>query len=469
VIALSALSAILSGWVSFSTGPLPAQAERPAAASPKPVDDLSDLEARFKAVADRVSPAVVAISASTVPDNSPAASRCAELSADKLQAFLSKTTRMVGTGFVIDSDGYILTNDHVIDDAEQLWITTDDRKVYPAIVVGSDPRGDLAVLKIPGHNLPTVHLGDGAAVHRGQWSIAVGNPYGLSSEGGMCLSVGVISAVNRSLPRLSDSENRLYCDLLQTTAQINPGNSGGPLFDLQGDVIGINTAVIMPQKQVNGIGFAKPITLALQDEVAQLKQGHEIVYAYLGVIVSNPSDQDRELANLKTPIGVHVDSIQTDSPASGGKIEQDDLLTAIDHQSIPNSDAFVALISSAQVARPITVELRRGGKPVSVELRLARRTPVVPAVTRETQRLRWAGMLLGPSITDGRFDGVTVLDVDASSPFLKRGLHEGAVIRTVSNKPIHAMIDLQNIINDTPIDHCDLQLNSASDATASIR
>jgi S1-C subfamily serine protease len=467
VIIVCALLTLWSGW--FTAGPRVVDAEGPAASASSTPDDLSDLESRFKSVADRVSPAVVAISASTVADNSPAASRSAELSADKLQAFLSKTTRMVGTGFIIDSEGYILTNDHVIDDAQQLWITTDDRRVYPAIVVGSDPRGDLAVLKIPGHKLPTVHMGDGSAVHRGQWSIAIGNPYGLSGDGEMCLSVGVISAVNRSLPRLSDSENRLYTDLIQTTAQINPGNSGGPLFDLHGDVIGINTAVIMPQKQVNGIGFAKPIDRPLLDKVAQLKQGNEIVYGYLGVIVSNPSDRDRELAGLKNPIGVHVDSIQADSPASGGKIQQDDILTALDHQSITDSDSFVALIGTACVEKPVTIELLRAGKPRTVELQLMRRPPVVPAITRETQRLRWAGMLVGPSFTDGRFDGVAVLDIDPASPFIQRGLHEGAIIQGVANKPLHTLIDLQNIINDTPIDRCDLRLESSAQATADVR
>ena len=292
-----ALIAILFGWCNLV--PPVARAGNPTA--PANLDDLGDLETRFKSVADKVSPAVVAISASSKADDSPAACRVEEMSSDKLQAFLSKTTRMVGTGFIIDSDGFVLTNDHVIDDAEQLWITTDNRKVYPAFVVGSDPRSDLAVLKIPGKNLPTVHLGDGSAVCRGQWSIAIGNPYGLSGDGGMCLSVGVVSAVNRSLPKLSDSENRLYADLIQTTAQINPGNSGGPLFDLHGDVIGINTAVIMPQKSTNGIGFAMPINARLMDVVNHLKRGREVVYGYLGVVVSNPSDHDRELAGVTQP------------------------------------------------------------------------------------------------------------------------------------------------------------------------
>ncbi len=381
------------------------------------------------------------------------------MSSEKLQAFLSKTTRIVGTGFIIDPDGYILTNDHVIDDAVQLWITTDDRRVYPAIVVGSDPRGDLAVLKIPGHRLPIVHLGDGAAVRRGQWSIAIGNPYGLSGNGGMCFSVGVISAVNRSLPKLSDSENRLYANLLQTTAQINPGNSGGPLFDLHGDVIGINTAVIMPQKSTNGIGFAMPIDANLLDEVNRLKQGKEIVYAYLGVVVSNPSDHDRESAGLKKPIGVHVDSIQHDSPAMG-EITDDDIITAIDHRPVTDSDSFVRGIGAAPVSQPVTVEIMRAGKPLSVCVKLRKRDMVVAAVTRDTQRLQWAGMLVGPFMVNGKLSGVAVLDMDPESPFLKRGIHEGTVIRSVAGHVVNDFSQLQNIINDTPIDKCDLELGS---------
>src|SRR5439155_11789612 len=181
--------------------------------------------------------------------------RSEEMNPEKLQSILDQTTRTVGTGFIFDSDGYILTNEHVVGEAEQLWVTTDDHKVYPAIIVGSDPRADLAVLKIPASHLPVVKWGDGTMLHRGQWTIAIGNPYGLATEGEMCMSVGVVSATSRSLPKLASKENRLYSDLIQTTAQINPGNSGGPLFDLGGNVIGINTAVILPQKQTNGIGF----------------------------------------------------------------------------------------------------------------------------------------------------------------------------------------------------------------------
>src|SRR5204863_10096373 len=210
----------------------------------------------------------------------------ASLNPHKLDSMLSKTTRTVGTGFFIGADGFVLTNEHVICEAEQLWVTTDDRHVYPAIVIGSDPRADLAVSKIPASNMPVAHFAKPGVLHRGTWTIAVGNPYGMAAEGEMAMSVGVVSATERSLPKLSNKEGRLYSNLIQTTAEINPGNSGGPLFNLAGEVIGINTAVILPQKQTNGIGFAIPVTDQMLAEVQELKQGREIVYGYLGVTVA---------------------------------------------------------------------------------------------------------------------------------------------------------------------------------------
>ena len=429
-----------------------ARAETTAVAADR--DDLAQLQDRFQSIAAKVSPAVVAISASVTADASPAAMRSEELNGEKLQAFLAKSTRMVGTGFLITADGYILTNDHVIDDAEQLWITTDDKRVFPAIVVGSDPRADLAVLKIPARDLAAVHLGDGAHVKRGQWSIAIGNPFGRSADGQMCISVGVVSAVNRSLPKLSDKENRLYQNLIQTTAQINPGNSGGPLFDLNGDVIGVSTAVIMPQKNANGIGFAMPIDDHLLALVQDLKQGKEIVYGYLGLIVTTPTERDRHGAGIADSIGARVDSVQSDSPAAGGQVKENDILTAIDGKPIADSDAFVQMIGCAPVTRPVQIALVRDGKPMQIAMTLRRRQMPVAAVTHDRQRLRWGGMILGVRGTGG--DGLMVFGIDSNSPFAKLGVHEGTIITTVAGKTVSGVIDLQSIINDTPIEQCDL-------------
>ena len=301
--------------------------------------ELAGLERKFEAVSHKVASCVVSISAACSTIDSADTLRTESLNHERLEGMLERTTRMVGTGFIIDPDGYILTNEHVVGEGESVWITTDDRKVYPAIVVGSDPRSDLAVLKVPVSKLPAVRFAAYNSAKRGQWAIAMGNPYGLATEGEQCMSVGIISAVERSLPKLSKKENRLYSNLIQTTAQINPGNSGGPLFNLNGEVIGINTAVILPEKRTNGIGFAMPITADLMRRVHDLKEGNEIVYGYMGVMVSTPTAMDRQAAGLKEAVGVHVDGVEPDSPASeANKIKANDVIVEINGEMVRDSD-----------------------------------------------------------------------------------------------------------------------------------
>src|SRR4051812_22722062 len=291
--------------------------------------DIAGLQDRFAAVAQRIAPSVVAISATDATFNADAALRADDLNPNRLAALLSGSDRTVGTGFIVDADGYILTNDHVVAHSEQLWVTTDDRKVYPAMIIGSDPRADLAVLKIPARNMPAVKWADATKVRRGQWTIAIGNPYGLSAEGEMCMSVGVVSATGRSLPKLSGKEDRLYSDLIQTTAQINPGNSGGPLFDINGDVIGVNCAVILPQKQTNGIGFALPVGTRLKEIIRNLKDGREVAYGYLGVRVSTPTTRDCRDAGIATDCGAKIDFVDADSPAQDAKLKTGDIIVRL--------------------------------------------------------------------------------------------------------------------------------------------
>jgi serine protease Do len=278
-------------------------AASPAAQAPaarvEPADtiDLAGLQDRFQAVVQRVAPAIVSISSVEDGPDEVDGLNADGINPDRLARLLDVSDRTVGTGAVIDPDGYIVTNDHVVAHAKQLWVTTNDRKVLPALVVGSDPRSDLAVLKVPARDLPVVRFAKGE-VRRGQWTIAVGNPYGLAADGNFCVCVGVVSATGKSLPKLSGKEDRLYSNLIQTTAQINPGNSGGPLFDLNGEVIGVNTAVILPQKQTNGIGFAIPTGARFREVIEQLKDGREVVYGYLGIKSSTPTARERRDVGL---------------------------------------------------------------------------------------------------------------------------------------------------------------------------
>ena len=443
-----------------------------AARGADPADAISDaaaLERQFRGVAEHAAPTVVAISASLEPNDDPASRRTATLNTDKLQRFLARTTRVVGTGFILSADGYILTNDHVVNEAAQLWVTTDDRRVFPAVVVGTDPRSDLAVLKIPGHGLPAARLGDGANARRGQWAMAIGNPFGLAGDGNMSVSVGIVSAVHRSLPKLTERENRLYCDLLQTTAQINPGNSGGPLFDLRGDVIGVNTAVVLPQHTegggtTNGIGFALPVDDRLRATVAHLMRGDDLPCGYLGVIVSDPTDDDRR--GLPAGVaGVCVDEVRPDSPAVAA-LRVGDVITAVGEQPVTGSGDFVRLVGGTTTDRPVAVSVLRNGRSVSAVVRLRRRPLPAAAVTRATQTFRWGGL----TITPGPDGDLRVARVDPAGPFAN--VPVGAALHTVAGRTVRSIVELQDVVNDVPLERCALGVAAptvSADATASIR
>ena len=440
--------------------------------------DLTGLQNQFSAVAERLSSCVVAISASTTPIDSDDALQAERLSPARLDNFLSRTTRTVGTGFFIDAEGYILTNEHVVFEAEQLWVTTDNRQVYPAIVIGSDPRSDLAVLKIPASGMKVATLArpgpsGGSTVKRGQWTIAIGNPYGMAAEGEMAMSVGVVSATERSLPKLSNKEGRLYSNLIQTTAEINPGNSGGPLFNLAGEVIGISTAVILPQKQTNGIGFAIPITDGLLEHVEQLKRGREIVYGYVGITVSDPTGRDRDRAGVKEG-GCRIDAIESKSPADGTKLRDDDVIVAVNGRPVDDADAFIRMVGHTAVEKIATLTVYRDRKPVQIEITPTRRPMPQVAINRESQRLRWRGITLtavpqnwGKQPGQPAPQGVYVVGIDDPEAGKKLGIKQGQIITAIAGKAIKSVAELQQAINSLPLDEVKLETSAgAAMATA---
>ena len=430
--------------------------------------ELADLQNAFESVAKDVAPSVVAISASVSAVDADDAVRSEDLSAQKLSNMLDRVTRTVGTGFFVDADGYVLTNEHVIGDAEQLWVTTDDKRIFPAIVVGSDPRADLAVLKVPGGKFPAVKFAKPDSVRRGAWTIAMGNPYGLATSGDMAMSVGVVSALDRSLPKLSVKEDRNYTNLIETTAEINPGNSGGPLFNLAGEVVGINAAVILPQKETSGIGFAFPVTQHLFDELQALKEGREIVYGYLGVTVSTPSPHTRKNAGLHEDSGVSIDSVEKNSPACD-TLCPNDILVSINGEAISDSDQFAYVVGVTPIDRTVNISLVRDGKSMQIPVQLVRRVSSAMPITRNTQRMHWRGLVLGPIPNNWDFGkskrpeaGVMVLGVAPTSPLASK-VSIGTVITAIAGKPLHEIQDLQAILNDTPADDCNIDVVRASE------
>jgi serine protease Do len=314
-------------------------------------------------------------------------------------------------------------------------------------------------MKIPAAHLTPAQFND-LPVHRGQWTIAIGNPYGLAQSGEMAVSVGIVSATERSLPRLASHENRLYSNLIQSTAQINPGSSGGPLFDLDGRVIGINTAVILPQKQTNGIGFAMPITPSLMTEMQALRDGHEIVYGYVGVMVSTSSARERHLAKVPDDEGVAIDSIDPEAPAAG-VLKPGDVVYSFNGEAVRDSDQFVRVVGASPVDKPAAVQLSRDGSLLELNITPRKRQLPSIAVNHDSQRLRWRGMLLGPvpshapgEAVPSSASGVMVFGIDDASPARKDGISPGSVITAVDGHEVGDVLALQKLVNDCLLDGC---------------
>jgi S1-C subfamily serine protease len=411
--------------------------------------ELAGLQDAFERVARDASPSIVAIAAVSAGPTPPSPlQRLADLSPQRLKTYLRACTHAVGTGFVIDADGYVVTNEHVVAGAKYVWAITDDGRPLPAIVVGSDPRSDLAVLKVPAQ-LPAVKFADGESSKRGQWTITLGNPIGLAGEGEMAISVGVVSAINRSLSRLSTQEGRDYFGMLQTTAEVNPGNSGGPLLDLQGRVIGVVTAVVMPNRDTNGIGFAIPVSPMLLDRIARLKRGDEIEHGYLGVMVSTVSGTRGG--------GVLIDNVEPGSPAAS-QLRSGDIVRALDEHPVNAAEQFIRLIGHSPVDRPLALKVRRGGNDIAVQLKLRpRRLPGV-AVHRGTQRLNWQGA----ELVAGE-QGVVVTKLEPNSVIARAGVREGATIASLGNRAITNLLDLLDAVADAPDGPLDLKLQNANE------
>ena len=391
--------------------------------------ELAGLEAAFGELAETAAPAVVAISyvaEADLPDGR-------EADAAALDAALGRRARVVGTGFCIDEAGYVLTNQHVVAGAEaegELFVTTDDGRVLPAIVLASDPRNDLAVLKVPAE-LPAVTFASGGT-GRGRWCFTLGNPLGMAGGGTMSLSVGVVAATGRSLPRLARSEDRRYHDLIQVTAEVNPGNSGGPLLDLDGNVVGIVTAVVLPQGEAFGMGFALPADDALLARVGRLTQGLAPRDAALGVTADD---------------AIHGGARVVDG---NGVLLAGDVIKAVDGRAVADAGALAVELARHEPGTTATLDLTRDGEAATVEATLAEAPPHrLPAVTADSRRLRWQGVSFAPLPghwrSAGIARGVLVAAVEPDSPHAET-LRVGQVVERVGTLACGDLPSLQRAI-----------------------
>jgi serine protease Do len=262
---------------------------------------------------------------------------------------------------VISSDGYILTNYHVVADADEVQVRFSDRRFYDAKVIGSDKGSDVALIKIEATDLPTVKIGKSSELEVGEWVLAIGSPFGFDHT----VTAGIVSAKGRSLP----SEN--YVPFIQTDVAINPGNSGGPLFNLDGEVIGVNSQIYSRTGGFMGLSFAIPIELAI-NVADQLREHGRVSRGYLGVLIQ---DVDRNLAEsfgMAQPYGALVSKVMADSPADRGGVEVGDVILAFNGQRLLNSSQLPPLVGASRVEEDASLRVLRNGKEITLSVRVGR-------------------------------------------------------------------------------------------------
>jgi serine protease Do len=270
------------------------------------------------------------------------------------------TNDSLGSGFIIDSDGYVVTNHHVIKDADEIIVRLKDRRELKATIVGSDARSDIALLKIEADNLPVVKIGSSSNLKVGSWVMAIGSPFGFDHS----VSVGVISATGRTLP----SEN--YVPFIQTDVAINPGNSGGPLFNLDGEVVGINSQIYSRTGGFMGLSFAIPIDVA-KDIIEQLKRDGHARWGWLGVLIQNVNKELAESFGMKKPMGAVVLRVLDDTPAKNAGIEVGDVITHFGKSTINRSSDLPLAVGQAAIGSSVKVRVIRDGKQKRLNVKIA--------------------------------------------------------------------------------------------------
>ncbi|MCJ7616631.1 MAG: DegQ family serine endoprotease, partial [Desulfobacterales bacterium] len=351
--------------------------------------------------------------------------------------------RSLGSGFIIDKEGYIVTNNHVVEDADKIKVKLKNGKEFDAEIVGRDPNTDIALIKIKSkNNLPVVKLGDSDALQVGQWVVAIGSPFGLEHT----VTAGIVSAKGRIIG------SGPYDDFLQTDASINPGNSGGPLINMGGEVIGINTAIIASGQ---GIGFAIPINHA-KKIIDQLKSSGEVTRGWLGIGIQDLSEELAEYYGIKEGKGVLVTEVFPGDPADEAGIKPKDIVLSINGKKVENTRELGKLIADTSVGDTVKIKALRNG---------IEKTFPVKIVKREDERVssqtpsKGNDSELGIRVSEltseitRRFEiaeisGVIVIDVEPESQGAQAGVMVGDIIKEINHQPITTVKDYKKEIKE---------------------
>jgi serine protease Do len=464
--AMSAVAVMAFGLQGFSFFSQPAQQKPPVHAadanrSQPPRMLESGAPFSFADLVERVSPAVVTVTVEQKVDPMQAADLPEDLPAPFRQFFhqfndgqqqAPRKAIAMGSGFIIDKSGLIVTNNHVIDDSTKITVKLPDGRQFAAKLIGADPATDIALLKVKSDKpLPSVEFGDDHQMRVGDWVVAVGNPFGLSNS----VTAGIISSINR------DIGNGPYTDYIQIDAPINRGNSGGPTFDLQGRVIGMNTMIYSPSGGSVGIGFAIPSSV-VHEVVGQLQAHGRVARGWLGVEIQSVTPEIAASIGLKEPKGAIVATVVDNGPAAKAGFQPGDVVTAVNGKPVQDSRDLTRRVASLPAGGSASFIVMRNGASKTLTATIAPREDKKVASLEPNQAApatasaKAMGLALAPLTADTRrafnlgrdVDGVVITKVDPNSDAADKGLLPGDVLVSIGNKPVRTPQDVQSRVAD---------------------
>ena len=350
-----------------------------------------------------------------------------------------------GSGVIVSSDGYVLTNNHVIDGAREVTVTLPDKREFKGKIVGADPKTDLAVVKIEGQNLPTVAWGDATKLQVGEYVLAVGNPFGLNST----VTLGIVSALGRGRMGITQ-----YEDFIQTDAAINPGNSGGALVNTRGELVGINTAIFSQTGGYQGVGFAVPTSMGKPIYESLIKTG-KVVRGYLGVGIQDLSQDLAKSFGLKDAKGALVSDVKEEGPADQAGLKQGDVITSYQGSPVEDAVALQRLVTRTAVGTKVPVKVIRDGREKDLTVTIAEQPDYTRIAKADLAEADYA--FAGVAVQDldretakelgfkGKTQGVVVTSVEPDSGAEKAGLMPGDVIREINRQPVKSVKEFEKV------------------------
>lgn len=351
-----------------------------------------------------------------------------------------RSSRALGSGFFIDNEGYILTNAHVVNGADEIKVSTTDQTEYQAKLIGLDERSDVALLKVDKTGMPFVKIGDSDKIEVGNWVLAIGSPFGFEYTA----TKGIISAVSRSLP------DGTYVPFIQTDAAVNPGNSGGPLFNLAGEVIGINSQIYSNTGTFNGLAFAIPINTAM-DIANQLKESGQVSRGWLGVAIQGINQELAESFGLNRPVGALVSSVIVNSPAQQAGIQAGDIILSFNGKSVEKSTALPPLVGQVRAGQSAEVELLRNGEKQKLTVQIGD-LDGNKKVSQKTPKRDGKGFVL-MDLTDnqknqlGVSNGVIIKEIVGGSAADIAGFLPNDIILSINNQKVINAQSFQKILD----------------------